>query len=294
MKKYLIYKLTGGLNHTLHQLNKAIHLSKATNRILIFDGYNGAYGDKSFPFFHISDFHEHFNVPSLQLYTDYSSLYNDKNIDNALFESYMNSHFKPAGKYLYESNGRLVSPTGLDIINSNDKVIFCGWIRHESNLLETIPWYIRVNSSILNDFKKKRINGQYIGVHYRNTDTMNKLSDFIPKIYEYKNTINKIYLATDDFSAYDRLYDVIGNDFDIIQYSKPIKIKTTTNENLRIYRKPKIGLHHYLKNDVIYDTLMDMYHLVNSTHFIYSDKKYSSLSDRVSKLRNHDNFFMAQ
>lgn len=56
MKKYLVYKVSGGLCHMLYQINRAIHLSKLSDRFLIIDCQGNAFDN---------DFNKYFNIPFL-------------------------------------------------------------------------------------------------------------------------------------------------------------------------------------------------------------------------------------
>ena len=60
--KYLIYKVSGGLNHMLIQINKAIYLSKLTNRFLIIDTNNEPFEQ---------NFNKWFNIPNFKFSTTF-------------------------------------------------------------------------------------------------------------------------------------------------------------------------------------------------------------------------------
>jgi hypothetical protein len=105
-----------------------------------------------------------------------------------------------------------------------------------------------------------------MGVHFRNTDIKNDINIII-------NTINKssyktIYLATDDYSAYELIKKECSN-YNIIQFTKPI------NANGKAI--------HYAddnKYSLILNILIDIYYLYKADTFI------PNLSSSVSRLIN--------
>lgn len=88
-----------------------------------------------------------------------------------------------------------------------------------------------------------------------------------------------VYLATDDYMAFERFNELLGEKFKIIQYTKPLKMDV---KNIH-YGNPN-------KDEVIMNTLIDMYHLIHSTYFIPSGN--SALSKKVFEFRSKDEFFI--
>jgi hypothetical protein len=261
MIKYLIYKISGGLNHMLIQINNAIHLSKITNRYLIIDCNAGAFKN---------DFNKYFNIPDFDYSIDYDCLYPD--LINPEIEFYNKETVKwtENGYFL---DDKLVSIQVKDI-EDNDKIVYTTYLYG----LGSIPWYIKVNKNIMDVISKNKINEKYIGIHYRNTDLKNKLETILPQIQRLSLLVDLVYLGTDDYTAYDRLAKLADNKFKIIQYTKPFN-----NEGKNIhYGNPN-------KDEVIMNTLIDMFHLMYATYFIPSPN--TSFSRRILELRKEDNFF---
>jgi hypothetical protein len=99
------------------------------------------------------------------------------------------------------------------------------------------------------------------------------------KINEAHKQFNVLYLATDDYNSLMKFKQLLSDNFEIIHYTTPIKLNGERNIH---YGNPN-------KDEVILNTLIDMYHLTYSTDFIPSE--YSSFSKRVYFLRQYDNFF---
>jgi hypothetical protein len=108
----------------------------------------------------------------------------------------------------------------------------------------------------------------YIGVHFRNTDIKNNIEHLIIEIKKHSNYTN-IYLATDDYKAYEQLKLALPN-HNIYQYTKPI------NAN----GKP-IHYNNDNKYILILNTLIDIYFLNKSTIFI------PSIQSSISRLINY-------
>ena len=85
--------------------------------------------------------------------------------------------------------------------------------------------------------KCKKIPTKYISVHFRNTDKKNNLAKFIVKIkYIIKVTnIKTVYLASDDFNAYNTIKENI-KDINLIRYTIP-------KEGVKNLHYCKNGLH---------------------------------------------------
>ncbi len=113
----------------------------------------------------------------------------------------------------------------------------------------------------------KLIDGDYCGMHFRNTDRHNNIDLFIKRIRNYPS--KKIYLATDDATAYDKIKTELPN-HTIIQYRNPINADGK--------------LIHYMDNDkynLVISLLVDIYYLTKGKDFIESS------GSLVSGLVNH-------
>jgi hypothetical protein len=263
--KYLVYKISGGLCHMLIQINNLIYLSKELNRFLIIDCLGGAFQN---------DFNKYFSIPDFKYVTNYDCLYEDNSLNKELFEPYVNANVINSENG-YVLNGKLIDSTINSMKENNDEIIYCSCTENIRN----IPWQIKANKNIVDKISTHKINGKYIGVHFRNTDAKNTLESFIPKIMEYSKQINTIYLGTDDYAAFDRLNKLLENKFKIIQYTKPFN---AGGKNIH-YSNPN-------KDEVIMNALIDMYHLIYSTHFVPSLN--SSFSRKIIEFkREGDNFF---
>lgn len=262
-KKYIVYKVTGGLNHMLKQINNIIHLSKISNRFLIIDCNGGAFKN---------DFNKYFYIPNFEYSTDYNCLYSDLSLDSKNFEPYIKSNARYVEKCTYFLNEKKISIDSNIVLNSNDRIIYL-------TAIESIktPWYIKVNKNIVDEISNKKISEKYIGIHFRNTDMKNDINEFILKIKELSNLYNIIYFATDDYMAIYKLTDLIN--FKIIQYTKPIDAK---GHNIH-YTNPN-------KDEIIMNSLIDMYYLTYSSYFIPSIN--SGFSKKILELRKKDEFFI--
>lgn len=263
---YLVYKISGGICHMLVQINFAIHLSKNSNRFLIIDCLGNAFDN---------DFNKYFNVPNFEYSTNYECLYSDNSVDINLYDQYIKGRALSVEDHYY-LNDKLISIKAENVMRSDEKIIFGSEIG--MGIFRDILWYIKVNKEIVDKISVNKIDNKYIGFHYRNTDMKHILESFIPKIHSLSEETNLIYLSTDDYTAFDRLKNLLNNDLTIIQYTKPYN-----NNGYSIhYGNPN-------KNEVTINGLIDMYHLIRSTYFIPSPK--SGFSKKVIEFRKNDLFF---
>ena len=129
--------------------------------------------------------------------------------------------------------------------------------------------FIKVKPEIINLIKENPVIENYIGVHFRNTDIKNDISNIINSI---KNqNYNNIYLSTDDATAFDKLKLALPN-HKIYQYTKPVN---ANGEPIHYAEKNKYNL--------ILNLLIDMYFLYNANDFIPSLK--STVSKLILKMR---------
>jgi hypothetical protein len=248
----------------LIQINNAVEICKITNRKLIIDCYSGSF---------CNDFNKYFKILNIEYYTNYDILKSENIINN--IDRIINSNVNYInGEYFIDD--KKVNYKKDDIILLEDQVIIMTSI--DINFKNNNQ--IVVNKSIVDEIKKKGKIDNYIGVHYRNTDMKHDMSDFIHMINKNINLygLNKIYLSTDDHTAKKRLESLLDSKYEIIQFTEPID---NNGKNIH-YGNPN-------KDEVIMNSLIDIYYLVKSNIFIPSVK--SSFSKKVSKIRENDNFF---
>jgi len=253
MKKYIVYYGSGGLSHMMSGLFFAIYIAKATNRVLIIHLQDY----KIFPFkiskyFNIYDkvsIQEHWEgVPDHYKFFQYS-VENLKTYDN------FNYKHEKGGSYYYKNH----------LLSSFHAV--------KKNLTQDIfpfrayyPNYnytnIKLHLSIRNIVKRKcaPIKGRYISIHFRNTDlkyltieAVSKRCLFLSRTYK----INIIYLATDDYSAYNKLRQLLPSGIKLIQYIVP--------DN---FDGKALHLNKQDKNELTINSFCDMFMILKSQYFI--------------------------
>lgn len=187
--------------------------------------------------------------------------------------------------------------------NTADVIVFGGVVRNSG----TVSWnhiqrYIRINIDVMNIIKNKRFfhhNEDYvekadhevqvanIGVHYRNTDIKTDIASIFLRVrsalhkqHTDDTTRITLYLATDDFAA-------IGK---FIAEFPSLSIVTAVT----LVKDPSITSMHYLsdstlahngtsKQDLVIDTLVDIYNLSRANTFVGSEK--SGMSRLVIGIR---------
>ncbi len=275
--KYCIYKGTGGLIHMLCGLIHCILWSIKNNHKLIID----VKSHKCYNHY-LSDFFELKNTGNLKYTEDYNTIEANvkfNRISMNTIRDYPNIEVdKGLGNNTHHyllNNIRL--RVNLDNYPKEQQVkMYAG---PGCNSYPGLVKYIRVKETIMNKIKTEYENiNNYIGVHFRNTDIKNDISSIINEIKKYPEYSN-IYLATDDYKAYDKLRESFPH-HTIYQYTKPI------NAN----GKPI----HYCEDDkykLILNTLIDIYFLNSSNIFIPSIS--SSISRLIVYMReNNENIFI--
>ena len=248
-RKFVIYQGSGGLIHMLGGLVYAIDWCHKYKHHLIIDVKNHTFFKHK-----ISNF---FNIIN---FTDYSETYDILPCEITHFSripiSYiMNNNAElTTGYYIKYIN------VGKSLENNNDVIKI--YVGHGGNSKENIVKYIKVKPEIL--AKLDILPCKYIGVHFRNTDRINDINEYINKINKYSN--ETIYIATDDYSAFDKFVNANKNN-NLIQFTKPY------NAN----GKP-IHMNDPDKYILVLNILIDMYVLLKADIFI------SSPSSLVSKL----------
>jgi len=140
----------------------------------------------------------------------------------------------------------------LEKYRENEKILYyCG---NGGNNRHLILKYITVNENTINKLKEYKIDKEYIGVHFRNTDIKSNINSYIKQLQQYKNKC--IYLATDDYSA----LEIFKKHF---PKTKFITFTTPYNANGK-----NIHFNNPDKDQIIMNLLIDMYMLYNSTIFI--------------------------
>lgn len=244
--KYLIYKGSGGLAHNLRGLSRAIDYCNRTKRKLVIDMHrHSGFGVNYFRIF--------LNNNKLSWYDSYDIIPPTLKYKGYTLDQLAKAPFG-LSKHGYTLSGNVISV--LDFNNRDDIVIYAG----SGSSTVPINRNIQINGDIVKMLKNEQpINDKYISVHFRNTDKSNNIGLFIKKIDQLiRNTkINTLYLASDYYEAYDIL-------------------KKKFNQ-LNIVRKtiPPKGIHnlHYGSKDKfkqIYDSIVDIYYIAQSSYFIPS------------------------
>lgn len=270
MKKYLVYKISGGLNHMLIEINNAIHFSNLTNRTLIIDTRGNAFN---------SDFNKYFSIPEFEYYTNYDIIESEikKNYANYL-EKF--ARFKDG---LYYLEDKIITLKSDEMISSKEDIIFFSYWKRLSNEEQIKDWKIKVNQNIINEIEQlSTIEGDYIGFHFRNTDMKHDLEELSKQVLYYTENIKTVYFSTDDITSLDKFKKIIPEDIEVLQYTIPQQQPDKDIGKGIHYSNPN-------KHEVIMNTLIDMYYLKNSKYFVESPK--SAFSKRVKAIREGDKFF---
>ena len=272
--KYLICKGTGGLVHMLNGIQASVELSIKENRILIIDTEQL----KSF----LKNFHDYFFIydKNLVYYTDYENI--DKNL---IFKGLPISEiickkakFNPKdGKYYLEETDIRIQK---DIDgNIEDDIRICAG--HSNNFIKNI----RLNNDklykvfdsvnpLIENYKK------YISVHFRNTDMKNSINDFIECIRKtsIEYNVNDVFIATDDYYAFNVFKKFLPN-INFFRISEP---NNFNGENIH-YNSVN-------KDELIMNTLKDIYVIIKSTYFIPSFN--SGISKWIIYQKNNPEYTM--
>ena len=165
-------------------------------------------------------------------------------------------------------------------MNEGD-VVFCGgpgagifgekpslYIRLASLVLprqaiDTAKW--NRNLMLQSTFKQQieqdfQIKGDFIGLHFRNTDIENDISAYLPRLRTaiQKYSINQLVIATDDHKARS-VFALALPDIDVLQLTSPGQ-----------FEGKNIHYHSEDKNKQIYECFLDIYMLLNSSVLIPS------------------------
>jgi len=272
--KFIIYKGSGGLIHMFTGIVYAIKKSLKMNRILIIDVItHSAFGRKFSDYFVINDS----NLKYSENYEIIPEKYLSKEDLIILKKSYVSLYTNSYNNNSYMLNGKDISQ--INEFSNDDIIVFTSCMGPNyfpSNIIFT------VKECILDRLTKTtKPLKPYISVHFRNTDRKNKITVFIKKI---KDTINKtginiVYLATDDYNAFDVIKQELNENIELMQYCPPIN---ANGGNIHFGDKDK--------DRVIYNSLLDMYIIFNSTHFIPSmNSGFSKYI--IHAIKNKDDIF---
>jgi len=263
---YVIYQGSGGLIHMLGGLVYCIEYCKKYKHFLIIDVKNHSCFNQNFSdFFYLKDFNnysEDYNMISndISCFKKISLEYISKN--NAIHRGNINGY--------WIKNINVNCSLNSYEINKDRVKIYVG---HGGNNRQNIVRYIGIKPEILKQIKDNyNIENEYIGVHFRNTDRVNNINNYINIINSYNNINTTVYLATDDYNAFDMISKSISHN-KIIQFSKPY------NNN-----GGPIHFSNVDKKELVMNLLIDMYFLINSSIFVPSED--SLISKLVMYIRH--------
>jgi len=267
--KYIVYKATGGLAHSLGGLWKCLKKAKEMQRFLIIDYLShSAFKHNFSDFFYIENtipYSDNYNsIPQHMKYRDHSIDELKKEQAHSIGPAYClwGESVKISGKNYFD-----------DIVVSAGTSGKKGWVYIHG---------LRVTQKIMEKLQKEpKIMEKYISIHYRNTDIKNRFSNFIAAVNNLKDkNIKTIYLATDDFDSIHQFNLALPN-MKIINYTIPEK---------NVY-----NLHYYSKDKYkqIYECIRDIYMIFQSEYFIPSGN--SGLSRLImTMIENKYNMFNLQ
>lgn len=261
--KFVVWKSTGGLFHMLGGLTYSIQFCKDTNRKLIVDSRGGSFR---------KNFDDFFNIVGIEYSTNYEDILNKNDLKimgGATLDQVINSNacLRKNVYYIFDSdksNGVPIS-RGLDK-NSNENILM--YAGPSRSRIKDVSECIKVNKDIVEWIQTKKIDTPYIGVHYRNTDKKTSIEKIIEKIKKlieiYK--IYTIYLATDDYLAKSKFENYLSN-VEIVSYANIPQIKTNNVHRMDDKKLEKCNI---TKDEIIKDSLLDVYMLIESTYFVES------------------------
>ncbi len=291
MKKFIIYKSTGGMAHAISGLTYPMFIAKQHGRMLIVDTATGRgfLNDK---------FSNYFKILSKKInYSDNFSLLPEdikyKGLNREKLEkeaAYCHEDEQGNAFYSLGNIKNIVSYpleekkyTRIEVYASNTSIN-----PKQINLLLST---IKLNEKVYRKVKEsaKPITGKYIGVHYRNTDAKNDINEYVEKVRKLckKKGISKVYLATDDFKA-KPIFEEKLPELNIISYSHPFNLeefKKKVNFKVR-----NIHYHDPDKERQTLECLIDYYMLMKSNFFILSPNSGFSLMINYMRIFNYSFF----
>jgi hypothetical protein len=204
--RYLLVKGIAGLGDRLMTLGRAIQLARITRRILMIDWAQESWNHDDPPkgFWHYFDLTD--DVPVVR---EDAATY--KMIDGLTSATAIPAQFtgrlRRLDWTLNRQMGRLfidgvrAQLTDREIITATEQVVV--YLAYCAGTMETIVSHLRFRTPPMGD--------RYdVGVHFRNTDKVNSVTEMITRVKEIWSTGQSIWLATDDVSAVATFRIVFG------------------------------------------------------------------------------------
>lgn len=263
--KYIIYKGTGGLTHMLSGLQYAINIAINDNRILIIDTIkHSCFKSNISDYFILNE--------KLIIQENYNDIINDE-YKGLKMEIIQNTNVQ------YTKDGCLLNNLNLNKtpLNTEEKILI--YAGYGKGCFPSLKLKDEIISDIIHKYKSHHDNN-YIAIHYRNTDIKNNMDDFINKILSsnYGDKVNSIFIATDDFNAFD-IFKIRLPEYNVFRVVSPINFNGK-------------NIHYNFKNkkELVMNTLYDIYMILNSKYFIPSMN--SGLSKWcIDMIKTNDNIF---
>jgi hypothetical protein len=251
-EQYVVYKGSGGLFHNLRSLTQSINSAIWGRRKLIIDM-------REHSAFRL-DFSTFFTLENMDFYEDYSILEQSEKFSTEEIKELKAARTTgiPAMKEKYKKGPLIVHCSAGE------------YIVHKK---------IKVNAEIMDKLRKETPVGEpYIALHFRNTDIQNDIFSFIEKVKKVRDeqNIHVLYLASDDFYAYDIVKEHLS-DMKVIR--KVVPMKDVKNIHYKTKDKYK----------QIYESLLDVYFIMKSDFFIPSIN--SSYSRGIMKMLDRKHYF---
>jgi hypothetical protein len=277
-EKYLIFKGSGGLAHMLSGLSDAIKIASRTGRYLVIDC-------EAAPAFQ-NRFDKYFHIIGETL--NYGCSY-DELPDALEYQGMPLSQIKRLPAQWKEGHGYSVDTQDVSFrrdwlgrpttaIRDGDLTL-CGGSSSASrkslyylySLLvaalkmsrpkKPVNKSIRVHDEIRSQIEERfDLEGEYMALHFRNTDIRNDVAAFLPRIRSARDRhqIDRVVVATDDHSAMAQFSEALP-EFRFFQYTIPDD-----------FGGKNIHYHSSDKDKQIYDCLLDIFIMLNSSVFIPS------------------------
>ena len=278
--RWIVYKGSGGLAHMLGGLSDAIKIAKRTRRHLVIDCRSaGAFQSSFDKYFYIEDEALSYSCSYEQIPD--AAVHRSGSVE-ALKE--VPVVWRKGDRYFLNDedvtivSDRLGRPS---IAGSEADVVFCGgpgvgMFGEKPSLhtrlaaliltggsVDTAKWNqdLMLQSTFVKQIKQDfRIEGDYIGLHFRNTDIENDISSYLPRLRAaiQKYSINRLAIATDDYKARSVFASALP-EVDVVQLTSPGS-----------FEGKNIHYHSEDKSKQIYECLLDIYMLVNSSVLVPS------------------------
>jgi len=259
----VIFKGAGGLAHMLSDVNQVIHSCLKNKKELVIDTKtHNAFDGDFFNYFYI--------VPcDINISSTYPLQWTWKNIPSEQIEK-NGIHWVRRGTYEMQINEKKYKlDTQISRKSKVNVVSHLNDVTCEKN-------YVRLNGKLIYRLNADtgEFSGNAIGVHYRNTDYKNDYDEMLNTVNKKidETGIHRVYLATDDYYAYDKFNRDING---VVMRKTFPKMLQKHEKNIHYSNKDK--------SKVVYDCLLDVYCLTKCKHFIPSKK--SELSQLIIRYR---------